>query len=298
MGWKAVLRSVIGTSHEQRHIVCQDYGNYEIFDDVLIAAIADGAGSAKYADIGAQLAVNTAITHLKKLYLRWFKLIEDKFPAVLHQTAVDPKDANLPAMIDAKIRKVFQKTLHKAIASLQKNAAENGYAFHDLACTLLLFIATDRWIAAMQIGDGFIVINSPESDYRLLFQPDKGEFINETTFVTSANALSQMQFCLYPIKQKFICASTDGLERVAIVTRANSTPFVPFFQPLEKYIQETSNPEQEDEYILRFLNSERLNARTDDDKTLFLCFFAQQGHVEPKQPRWLDCFNLGENKSE
>jgi hypothetical protein len=36
---------------------------------------------------------------------------------------------------------------------------------------------------------------------------------------------------------------------------------------------ETSHPEQEDEYIKNFLDSERLNSKTDDDKTLLLCLY-------------------------
>ena len=124
----------------------------------------------------------------------------------------------------------------------------------------------------MQIGDGFIVARLREGEDQLLFTPDKGEFINETTFVTSANAINEMRVRVLPGQQKFICASTDGLERVAI-RMSDWTPFPPFFQPLEEYMVETSHPEQEDEYIKNFLDSERLNAKTDDDKTLLLCLY-------------------------
>jgi hypothetical protein len=124
----------------------------------------------------------------------------------------------------------------------------------------------------MQIGDGFIVAGLEGEEHKLLFQPDKGEFVNQTTFVTSPNALDEMQVDVIVGKQKFICASTDGLEKVAI-QMSDWTPFPPFFKPLEQYLQETTNPEQDDEYIQKFLDSERLNARTEDDKTLLLCFY-------------------------
>jgi hypothetical protein len=300
MGWKAILRSSIGTSHQQREMLCQDYGNYEIFDQVLVAAIADGAGSAKYADIGAKLAADTAILHLKKLYLRWFKrqkYQKHRFPENLH---LDISEHNLEEILGAKIRKIFQKTLKKIIISLEKYAVEAGYSLNDLASTLLVFVATEQWIAAMQIGDGFIVIGvpekSPEKNYQILFQPDKGEFVNETTFVTSENALNQMQVCFFSGSQSFICAATDGLERVAIITKANWIPYPPFFQPLEKYIQETNNPEEEDTYISAFLNSERLNAKTDDDKTLFLCFFDRPSEARSTESSFLDCLKLAKQK--
>lgn len=158
---------------------------------------------------------------------------------------------------------------------MQTKALRDSYSVNDLACTLLVFIATPNWISAMQIGDGFIVVHPEEEEYQLLFPPDKGEFINETTFVTSVNALNDMQVCVKPGKQRFICASTDGLERVAIQMN-NWTPFPPFFKPLEEYLCETTNPEKEDEYIRNFLESDRLNAHTNDDKTLLLCLYNRQ----------------------
>jgi hypothetical protein len=110
----------------------------------------------------------------------------------------------------------------------------------------------------MQIGDGFIVVRSQESEYQLLFQPDKGEFANETTFITSSNALDEMQVRVLTGHQQFICASTDGLEKLAI-RFSDWTPFALFFKPLEEYLGETSDPEKEDKYLKNFLDSERLN---------------------------------------
>jgi len=51
------------------------------------------------------------------------------------------------------------------------------------------------------------------------------------------------------------------------------TPFAPFFRCLEEYLQESRDPEQEDEYLMSFLASDRLNAYTEDDKTLLLGIF-------------------------
>ena len=45
-------------------IPCQDYGDCKVLNDVIIGAVADGAGSAKYADIGAQIAIKTALGYL------------------------------------------------------------------------------------------------------------------------------------------------------------------------------------------------------------------------------------------
>lgn len=256
MNWKVARDSAIGTSHQKQEIVCQDYVDYRIFDDVIVGAVADGAGSAKHSDVGSKLAIETVL----------------KCFADINQSP--QKQAFSQPLSKEEVEKVFAKIVNQVIKELQKQAEEGDYSVNDLACTLLVFVATPDWIAAMQIGDGFIVLRSQESEYKLLFQPDKGEFVNETTFITSTNAVKDMQIEVINEKQEFICASTDGLEKVAI-RLSDWKPFSPFFKPLEEYLHETVNP-KEDKYLTEFLNSERLNSRTDDDKTLLLCLFDRE----------------------
>ncbi|MEH2401715.1 PP2C family serine/threonine-protein phosphatase [Nostoc sp.] len=261
MNWKAIRRSEIGTSHQKQGIGCQDYGNYRSFDDVIVGAVADGAGSAKYSDIGSRLAVETVL-----------KCFCDINESPERQEEIE--QAFSQPLSKEEAHKVFAKIVNQVITELQKQAHEGDYSINDLACTLLVFVATPDWVAAMQIGDGFIVRRSQESEYQLLFQPDKGEFANETTFITSTNAVKNMQVEVISEKQEFICASTDGLEKVAI-RLSDWKPFLPFFKPLEEYLHESVNL-KEDKYLMEFLNSERLNSRTDDDKTLLLCLFDRE----------------------
>jgi Protein phosphatase 2C len=252
MSWKAIARSSKGTSHKKLEICCQDYGNYKtIKTDLIIGAVADGAGSAKNSDLGAELAVTKIIQHLKKRF---------------------EKRTNFPND-EQEVKKIFAESLEKVLKDLNNEAKNKNFSVDDLACTLLAVVSKPEWFAAMQIGDGFVVIRSKEEEkYEILFPPDKGEYINETTFVTSSNALNAMRVEVRSQPIEFICAATDGLERVAIDMK-DWTPFSPFFQPLDKYMKETSDLETEDE-IKNFLDSDRLNARTDDDKTLLLCFYS------------------------
>ncbi|MFM7364043.1 MAG: PP2C family serine/threonine-protein phosphatase [Cuspidothrix sp.] len=257
MGWKAIARYVTGTSHQDQKIPCQDCGNYRIFDNVIVGAVADGAGSAKYSHIGSEIAVKTVI--------KCFADINE----------LPDKSGFTQPLLEKEAKEVFTKFVKEVIKAFHEKADSKGYSINDLACTLLVFIATPEWVAAMQIGDGFIVIRSQDSEYKLLFEPDKGEFFNETTFVTSANALEEMQVQVISGKQEFICASTDGLEKVAI-RLSDWKPHAPFFKPLEEYLRETDKPGgNDDNYISDFLNSERLNSRTDDDKTLVLCLYLE-----------------------
>lgn len=289
MTWKAIARSAIGTSHQKQQMPCQDYGGYNIINNALIGAVADGAGSAKYSHVGAKLAVNTVLEIITAQELAtvaelWNSnnikktegnnSLRKKFRNVLNKTEKSSNGSVAVVQLfrEPKVRKLFTSIIHKVVTALKELAAKENYSLEDLACTLLIVIATPGGIAAMQIGDGFITVHHLEKEPELLFVPDKGEYINETTFVTSVNALENMRVVVQPGKPEFICASTDGLERLAIRI-SDWTPFVPFFRPLEEYLRETDNLEESDEYLMDFLNSERLNARTDDDKTLLLCLY-------------------------
>ncbi|WP_448563823.1 PP2C family serine/threonine-protein phosphatase [Trichothermofontia sp.] len=263
MGWTTIARSAIGTRHQDQQLPCQDAAAVLVLGEVAIGAVADGAGSATLADVGAKVAVAGALQYLRRTemwlqrrQLSWSTLPE--FPSV------------------ELLHRLLGKAARQALQTLVRQAQAHDCVLEDLACTLLMFLATPHWLAAMQIGDGFIVVRSPGQPYHLLFQPDKGEFANQTSFLTSPGAIAAMQVRLWTDTPLFICAATDGVERVAIRFQ-DWTAFPPFFQPLEAYLEETQSPEPEDRYLMDFLTSDRLNARTDDDKTLLLCRYQVSG---------------------
>jgi serine/threonine protein phosphatase PrpC len=260
MGWRSLSRSVIGTRHQRHNLPCQDAGGHRHFGEVVIGAIADGAGSAPNSEIGAAMAVKSTLDYLSRLEA-WLQPTQNpQWP-----TAAQP-----PSM--AQTQRLFERTLTAVKSELQQQATQNGYGLETLACTLLGFVATPYWFAAMQIGDGFMVVSTRSQAYQLVFTPDKGEFVNQTTFVTSSNAYSDLQIKVIAETPQFICAATDAFERLAMHL-PQWKPHPAFFKPLEEYLAETPKPEQDDAYIVKFLESEYLNQQTDDDKTLLLCRF-------------------------
>jgi serine/threonine protein phosphatase PrpC len=258
MGWRSLSRSVIGTRHQRSNLPCQDAGGHRSFGKVVIGAIADGAGSAPHSDIGATLAVKSTLDYLSNLET-WLQPSQNpNWPTV--QQPPSP----------AQLHRLFERTLAKVRRDLQQQAAQSFYGVETLACTLLGFVATPHWIAAMQIGDGFMVVSTPTQAHQLMFTPDKGEFVNQTTFVTSSSAPEDLQVRVISDPPQFICAATDAFERLAMHL-PQWKPSSAFFQPLEEYLDETPVPEEDDAYIMGFLESEYLNKQTDDDKTLLLC---------------------------
>lgn len=259
MQWEIVGCSAIGTKHIKGGTPCQDAVCYErISDQIIIGAVSDGMGSARRSDVGSKLAVKTALSQIKNM-MCW----EHK-----------PKN-------DEGARNIFCSVLGKVQAALKNEAEHGGYSVEDLNCTLLAFVATPEWLAAMQVGDGLIVVRPKGQDYQLLFMPDKGEFANETTPVTSSHALEEMEVCVKSGSYEFICAATDGIENISLVKPENWRPFEGFFKPLEEQIMlSTKSIDHKKKEIEYFLNSEQINQQTDDDKTLLLCAYNDFTNVQ------------------
>ncbi len=53
-----------GRVHRQKNIICQDKSKFIFDKDVYCLAVADGAGSRKYAEIGAEIAINRCIKYI------------------------------------------------------------------------------------------------------------------------------------------------------------------------------------------------------------------------------------------
>ncbi|OIP73540.1 MAG: hypothetical protein AUK48_09920 [Oscillatoriales cyanobacterium CG2_30_44_21] len=256
--WRAIARFEMGTSHISTQTPCQDYAEYKPYgNDYLIGAVSDGAGSRSLSHYGSKIAVETTIKFFTE------KLETSRSKSFLSQDGVQ-----------IVFRELIEVVRHEIEIAAQDYYREKGkkVSVGEFACTLLAFIAFPDGIAAMQLGDGFIVVrNYQGKGYDLLFEPSKGEYANETTFVTSSSTHIQqdLQITYKANPVSFICASTDGLENLALNLR-NNVAYPKFFVPLEKYIQETIEPEK-DGYLIAFLNHETVNRKTDDDKTILLC---------------------------
>jgi hypothetical protein len=98
-----------------------------------------------------------------------------------------------------------------------------------------------------------------------------GEYANMTNFITDDEAVSIMKSRVYQSRVTRVAAFTDGLQRLAL-NLSNNTPHEPFFAPFFSVLA-TVGENKEDELtaaLVAFLNSDAVNERTDDDKTLAL----------------------------
>ena len=251
--WRVASASVRGTSHIKTGKPCQDsvYHCVDLSDGVLIAAVSDGAGSARLSDIGSSLAVQRAV--------------ESARLSMLHSSA---------RLSEGYLRDTVRASVLLARSSLEDEARRIGANVRDLSATLMLTICARGVLAAAQIGDGAVVAGDESGEYRLFTTPQRGEYANETVFLVSRNALSSLEVKAEPVQAARIAMFTDGIQNL-VLDAATDTPHVPFFAPMFRWLE--SRPAEADSGpdLERFLTSPKVTQRTDDDVTLLLASLSE-----------------------
>jgi hypothetical protein len=242
--WKAVGTSVAGTSHVESNVPCQDYSAYQRVvigsAPALIIAIADGAGSARLSHVGAQEAVG-----------------------------------NLLRIIPPGLRSVFDIDEHIARGwlnntriHLQRISTREDCELRDLGSTILVAVLTDLVSFFVQIGDG-AWISKRNGEYIVATWPSDGEYVNETTFLTSANWVDSIKYEVVTGAVSAVAGFTDGLQRLALQFDSRSV-HAPFFEPLFRILRAADDGNSLISPLKEFLVSDRVAERTNDDKTLVL----------------------------
>ncbi|AKG23283.1 PP2C family serine/threonine-protein phosphatase [Calothrix sp. 336/3] len=248
--WRIVAASICGTSHLKNEQLCQDAHHFlTLPNDILVVAAADGAGSASLGKVGAMVAVETAVESICR-------------QGISRETFQD----------DGQVRSLLMEAIFNARSAVAQEAVACGTQAQELASTLIIAIATPEAVAVGQIGDGVAVARNAQGNLIALTKPDNGEYMNETTFLVSPGALETTQINIWHQAIVNIGVLTDGLQMLAM-NMATSAPHKPFFLPLFDFVAKVDDRTVAKEQLVKFLRSERITERTDDDLTLVLAAF-------------------------
>ncbi|HEY8460133.1 MAG TPA: PP2C family serine/threonine-protein phosphatase [Blastocatellia bacterium] len=251
--WKYGFASVAGTHHLKSSAPCQDASRVEVVVDalgaeVLVAVASDGAGSAALAQIGSALACDLFIDEVRSCIERGDAgaLLSDNFIADWI----------------AKFRGVATGWSGPGSARIQ-----------DFACTLLAAVVWRERAIYFQIGDGAIVESRRDEPdrYEVVCWPQQGEYANMTNFLTDADAAEKAVREARSGAIDEVAIFTDGIQRLALDFRARSA-HAPFFAPLFAWLRPRPGGASRElsDSLAVYLDSEKINSRTDDDKTLIL----------------------------
>jgi len=250
--WRMAGASVRGSSHENAGLPCQDAHLWTITSaGLVVGAVADGAGCASYGDLGATVAVSASVE------------------AVSQTFAEEHGRVPLGEISDEKWQQLLTETLEVARNAVQAEAKARSLDTRDLASTLILFVASSEFIAGVQIGDGAIVAVELGGRAFCVTQPLRGEYLNETVFLTSDSSLATAQPTVWRGELAHLGAISDGLQMVAL-NISTASPHTGFFMPLFGLLEKEEDEIRVHDMLVSFLTSPRLRERTDDDVTLLL----------------------------
>ena len=246
--WRIIHGSVQGTSHQRSLKPCQDYCAgcivHACFGDVVIAACSDGAGSAEFSQVGAKLAVDTFIS------LACDAVVKGDFSS-------DDLKSSLLLDWNTEVRR-----------RIEAEAEQRAVPSRQLACTLLSAILGPGWSVFSQIGDGVIVFDAPEG-FQFAFWPTSGEYVNTTRFITDLDYEVHLGFDRLERAVSEIAILTDGLQTLAL-NYADGLVHDRFFRPMFDDLSRAPSVEAAQADLMTFLDSARVNLRSDDDKSLLL----------------------------
>ncbi|WP_064811687.1 MULTISPECIES: PP2C family serine/threonine-protein phosphatase [unclassified Rhizobium] len=245
--WVFAAASVRGTSHVRSGTRLQDAKRCFVKttragEPVFCGIVSDGAGSAKFGGEGASLVCRTLATGARHYF----------------ETANNlPDDETIWSWID------------DARDRISTAAGKRDLTPRDFAATLVFVLATPEEVAVCHIGDGAIVGREAHTgEWVTLSSPENGEYASTTYFITDEQP--RARFKRHDGDFDAVTLFSDGIEGLVIDSKTGS-PHPGFFQPVIRPLEASEDDGRQmllSMQLAQFLDSSRINERTDDDKTL------------------------------
>jgi hypothetical protein len=269
--WAVAKASVTGARHVLEGLPCQDNHAFSNFDQTnfAIAVVSDGAGSANHSDKGSLISVEKAV-ELARKHLPDFNTLQENSPE--------------------KWRDVCIKIFNEIYEEIEKYALAHEIAVTELAATIIIMIIADGLLLVGGIGDGRAAFEDMDGKWISCFTPHKGEYINETVFITtifnsSCPQTEQIFTAFFPMQVKSFALLSDGCENVSFLLRKineETQEYMEVNEPHEPFfnfncdtiikMQKIGMTEKEiDEHWASFLTKGNpILAAEPDDKTMIL----------------------------
>jgi hypothetical protein len=250
--WRLAASSVAGVGHVRRGVVCQDSHAWKAIPaagggSVLAAVVSDGAGSAQRSEFGSRLAADLLMTELEALF----------------SAGGSVRDVDLDRASS------WLAGLRERIEAL---AASDARSPREYSSTLLTAVVGEEEAVFFQVGDGAMVVSSsaPDDSFDCVFWPASDEYENITFFATEPHATEHLVWTRLERRIDDLALFSDGLQRLAL-DYATKTAHARFFASMLAPLRPVAGSHEAlSADLAAFLDSPRINERTDDDKTLIL----------------------------
>ena len=250
--WRVAGATAAGASHLRDNTPNQDAVYCRLVEvghgQVVIAAVADGAGSAPRSDEGSQIAVSAAVA------------------AIVDGINRQPAAAFSEPIAESLARDAIKQ----AKFAVERYGQRHNVPARELACTLIVAFASDSLLTAAQVGDGAVIaFNIGSGAAMTLCEAHSGEYANETTFITSRSRPHELASVGHASGYDYdgLALITDGLQNLALKMPEREA-FLGFWNPMLNDLAHTDEPEAVPGRLHAFISGERVQSRTTDDVTI------------------------------
>lgn len=196
--WNGHAVSVPGNRHIRREIPCQDACGVWLAPRPCLI-VCDGRGSAKFSHLGAQAAV--------KAFRSQCAVMEKRLASLLDTRRCSAQDWR--HFCQLMIRTVCQQKIELA--------EEYSCHEHEFDFTIAFAVIGQRRSGFFQVGDGAVVV-CRNQECQVVFQPDKGEFDNQTSFLHPGDDL----------KRKFHAVMLDAIGVTGLAATSDGPQYLMF----------------------------------------------------------------------
>ena len=250
--WRIATATAPGSSHLKDALPNQDAVACRLVEvgigEIVVAAVADGAGSAPRSDEGSRTAVDAAVA-----------------------TIVDGINRQPAAAFGERLAESLARdAVRQAKIAVERYGLRHNVPVRELASTLIVAFASDDLVTAAQVGDGAVIaFNIGSGEARTLCAAHTGEYANETTFITSRSEPDQIADVGHASGHDYdvVALITDGLQNLALKMPEREA-FLGFWNPMLNDLAHTDEPEAVPERLHAFISGERVQSRTTDDVTI------------------------------
>lgn len=229
------------TRMQDAHVCAVVPGNKEVF----VSVVSDGAGSATFGGQGASLSC---------------RIISQAAIGHLRLAGGLPSNFQIEDWVDGARDRIIAAALRRSLAP------------RDFASTLIVSISDGTESVIAHVGDGCTVLRDRASaQWTAPSWPAHGEYASTTHFLTDEPTV-QLRITRHLAPIDALVSFTDGLERLAL-DFVSGKPFAPFFLTMTRSIFQLPRPGRDrtiSKQLALYLDSESINQRTDDDKTLVI----------------------------
>jgi len=239
MLWRTAGATVTGSSHIADGSEGQDRFHIATCGNRLVAVVADGAGSARYASEGATIAIGTLTEAFSEAILR--------------------KDCPLD---ECSLRALVAKSILAARSEASEAAKRIGATLAEFNSTIMGILTDASGGLLFHIGDGAAAVVDI-AGCAVISPPENGQFTSETFFYTEEEWLEHLRMTAF-VAPSSVLLATDGAACFAF-DDGYQRLCGKFFEPLGRALKVASNG---DDFLTGLLTRDDAVTASDDDKTL------------------------------